>query len=306
MKRIKIFLLTFVPIFLSGTVFAQFKNASEITPEELMSVREMHTSNHTVYCGSDARYHYFKHARLFSFYKKYKIGRGLASVAGEFPVSAGQAPELFFMTKTEVFPIPNYKAPRREYLCESWKDEETGSAMAFFSNGAYAFSETDKKTKKEITGNGSYFYNPATAELFIECYVQGYVYGAGPLPFYKRYFQIKEKNKDSVSVSRAQDGTKIWKSGGKDGCYLNMPAEALQEKTYLRETKGIPFNVKELLANLNAWDKTETDAYENPGKYTDYAVSGETGGWIEEHKKLLKKLGREAVWNNEKNGYELK
>jgi hypothetical protein len=57
---------------------------------------------------------------------------------------------------------------------------------------------------------------------------------------------------------------------------------------------------------LNSWYKEELDTYEQPDIYPNRKTSGETNGWIGEHKRLLKKLGATVFWNKEKMKYELK
>ena len=65
-------------------------------------------------------------------------------------------------------------------------------------------------------------------------------------------------------------------------------------------------DIKSLLKQLNSWDKKELDAYERPNHYPNYNVSGETTGYVEQHKKCLKKLGASISWNVKKTEYTLR
>jgi hypothetical protein len=48
------------------------------------------------------------------------------------------------------------------------------------------------------------------------------------------------------------------------------------------------------------------ESYERPDVNSNRKTSGETNGWIGEHKRLLKELGATVIWNNEERKYELK
>ena len=69
---------------------------------------------------------------------------------------------------------------------------------------------------------------------------------------------------------------------------------------------GWPKDIDGLIAHLNRWDKEELDTYERPDVNPNRITSGETNGWIREHKKRLKKLGATVIWNEEQLQYELK
>lgn len=66
-----------------------------------------------------------------------------------------------------------------------------------------------------------------------------------------------------------------------------------------------PKEVQALVDHLNTWDNSELDAYERPQAYPGFATSGETNGWVREHKNQLKELGASVYWNKEKMKYEL-
>lgn len=68
---------------------------------------------------------------------------------------------------------------------------------------------------------------------------------------------------------------------------------------------GWPNDINGLIDHLNTWYKDELDAYERPDAYPNLATSGETNGWVEEHKRMLKELGANVFWNKEKKRYEL-
>lgn len=80
------------------------------------------------------------------------------------------------------------------------------------------------------------------------------------------------------------------------------------EKETEKETVeiGWPKEVQSLIDHLNTWDKDELDAYERPQAYRNFLTSGETNGWIGEHKRKLLELGASVYWNKEKMKYELK
>jgi hypothetical protein len=59
-----------------------------------------------------------------------------------------------------------------------------------------------------------------------------------------------------------------------------------------------------LLSELNSWPEDELDAYERPGEYPGLFASGETVGWVETHKELLKDEGIRVKWNTAKKIYE--
>lgn len=69
---------------------------------------------------------------------------------------------------------------------------------------------------------------------------------------------------------------------------------------------GWPKDIDGLIAHLNRWNKEELDTYECPAGNPNRITSGETNGWIREHKKRLEKLGATVVWNKELLQYELK
>lgn len=69
---------------------------------------------------------------------------------------------------------------------------------------------------------------------------------------------------------------------------------------------GWPKDIDNLIEHLNSWDKDELDASERPDVYPNRISGGETNGWIDEHKRLLKELGATIIWDKEKMKYELK
>lgn len=80
----------------------------------------------------------------------------------------------------------------------------------------------------------------------------------------------------------------------------------LQAEKHISECQiGEAEDVKQLLKQLNSWDKKELDAYERPHFYPNYIVSGETTSYVEQHKKCIKKLGSSTAWNIKKSEYTL-
>ena len=61
-----------------------------------------------------------------------------------------------------------------------------------------------------------------------------------------------------------------------------------------------------LVAHLNGWDREELDVFERPEAYPDRVGSGETAGWVTEHKRQLTELGAEAVWIPENKCYGIR
>lgn len=68
---------------------------------------------------------------------------------------------------------------------------------------------------------------------------------------------------------------------------------------------GWPKETHRLVDHLNTWDKDELDAFERPQAYPGFVTSGETNGWVGEHKSQLNELGASVSWNKEKMKYEL-
>lgn len=75
------------------------------------------------------------------------------------------------------------------------------------------------------------------------------------------------------------------------------------KKSTIKE--GWPKDVQGLINHLNTWNKNQLDAYERPEVYPNLITSGETNGWVSEHKRKLKELGATIFWNKEKKEYEL-
>ena len=69
---------------------------------------------------------------------------------------------------------------------------------------------------------------------------------------------------------------------------------------------GWPKDVNGLIKHLNEWSPPELDIYERPLLYPNHKTSGETNGWIEEHKNALKILGAEVTWDSTVMKYKLK
>ena len=60
-----------------------------------------------------------------------------------------------------------------------------------------------------------------------------------------------------------------------------------------------------ILDDLNEWHTEELDILENPDKYPNRILSGETNGWVYAHKRELEELGYSIRWNNDKKLYKL-
>jgi len=68
--------------------------AVEITFQELDTMRRTHSTDHTVYNGSDSAYHYFSHHKLWESTKKYKLKKQELKLPSEFPLSEKRQPIL--------------------------------------------------------------------------------------------------------------------------------------------------------------------------------------------------------------------
>jgi len=66
-----------------------------------------------------------------------------------------------------------------------------------------------------------------------------------------------------------------------------------------------PKDAKGLVRHLNEWSKNELDALERPEAHPGWIVSGETRGWVSEHKRMLAELGARIRWDPEKQEYVL-
>jgi hypothetical protein len=64
-----------------------------------------------------------------------------------------------------------------------------------------------------------------------------------------------------------------------------------------------PSEPNKLVEHLNSWHKDELDVYENPQKYPNRIASGETGGWVEAHRKILKEKHTKIKWDTENQKY---
>jgi hypothetical protein len=71
------------------------------------------------------------------------------------------------------------------------------------------------------------------------------------------------------------------------------------------ENEGWPKDVQGLIEHLNKWDKNELDVFERPDAYPNIKSSGETNGWVEEHKRQIEKLGAKIIWDSQNLKYEL-
>ena len=74
-------------------------------------------------------------------------------------------------------------------------------------------------------------------------------------------------------------------------------------------TEGWPKDAKSLVAHLNTWNHSELEAYERPDlvdlqKHLD-AKTGDTGEWVDLHKKKLAELGVRVHWNDAARLYEI-
>jgi hypothetical protein len=68
---------------------------------------------------------------------------------------------------------------------------------------------------------------------------------------------------------------------------------------------GWPKDIDRLIEHLNSWDTDELNTFERPELDPNRKTSGETNGWIAEHKSLLQELGAAVIWNKELLKYEL-
>jgi hypothetical protein len=69
--------------------------------------------------------------------------------------------------------------------------------------------------------------------------------------------------------------------------------------------QGWPKTPEGLLEHLNSWNKDTLDKCERPEVYPNYKDTGETRGWISEHKEEFAKMGVEIRWNAEEMRYEI-
>ncbi len=67
----------------------------------------------------------------------------------------------------------------------------------------------------------------------------------------------------------------------------------------------IPSEVQAAFDKLNSWYRDELNIAECPDNNSGYYASGETYGWILEHKECLRELGFAVKWNCDKKIYEL-
>ena len=74
-------------------------------------------------------------------------------------------------------------------------------------------------------------------------------------------------------------------------------------------TEGWPTEPKALVAHLNGWDHGRLEAYERPDlvdiETHMEAKSGDTGEWVDLHKKKLAALGVAVHWNPTARLYEI-
>jgi hypothetical protein len=68
-------------------------NYIEITLQELNTMYDTHTTNHTIYFGSDSAYHYFGQSNL-KCTQKYKLKKQELTLSSEFPLSEKRKPVL--------------------------------------------------------------------------------------------------------------------------------------------------------------------------------------------------------------------
>lgn len=63
--------------------------------------------------------------------------------------------------------------------------------------------------------------------------------------------------------------------------------------------------VSEILSKLNSWHTEELYVFECHKQFPGRVASGQTGGWVLSHKRLLKDLGIYVHWNCVNQAYEI-
>ena len=91
MRKTVIILSVFVLIV--GSCGLKTSKCTEITLQELNAMYDTHTTNHTIYFGSDSIYHYLGQSNLKGT-KKYKLKKQELKLTSEFPLSEKRGPVL--------------------------------------------------------------------------------------------------------------------------------------------------------------------------------------------------------------------
>lgn len=92
MKPLAAILIIFLGFGLAGCATSfSVRRAQAVTPEHLASINPMFTTDHVVYTGSNAAFHYFYHSQLFGG-GSYKVAREQLRMVtpAEYPLGTGQ------------------------------------------------------------------------------------------------------------------------------------------------------------------------------------------------------------------------
>jgi hypothetical protein len=92
--KMKIIIILGITAFIAGSCNEQAtKKYVEITLQELNTMYDTHTTNHTIYFGSDSAYLYFGQSNLKGT-KNYNLKKQELALPSEFPLSENRKPVL--------------------------------------------------------------------------------------------------------------------------------------------------------------------------------------------------------------------
>ncbi|MEM6798757.1 MAG: hypothetical protein AAF589_04515 [Planctomycetota bacterium] len=90
-----------------------------------------------------------------------------------------------------------------------------------------------------------------------------------------------------------------------NGDSSRVEQDAAQEMPREEQEPGWPKDPQELVDHLNDWHADELLAYNEPERFSNRVMSGETNGWISAHEDELKKLGVMIAWDKTDQAYKI-